>query len=178
MISSIVAEEVRKQLPEIATRVITETFLRRIVAESAANGRPAPARRSGSSLAEVLGDESDDEAPGPMKNNDDGIYQQSPLVKEEKERARALIRSRLLEEGNPMASLYEGTRPISANPMASTDDGPGIPIEKMGVDPAAMRKLAGMTPRQPVTEDRKMKELDLERRRKALDVPVSEWRGQ
>jgi hypothetical protein len=172
MISKIVAEEVGRQLPTIAARVITETFIRKIVSESTA--RKSVERP----LAEVL-EEPEEEAPEPMNNADKGIYHKSPLVKEEREALRSQIRSRLLDDDNPMRALYEGVDPVPSGPAATPNGGRGIPIEKMGVDPDMMRKLMGAPPaRQIDGQDAKMKIADLERRRKMLDVPASEWRGE
>ena len=171
MMRCIVAEEISKQLPRIAEKFLAESFLKKIVAETVS--RAIGGRR----LAEESGDAKgvdEDEIPEILDNDDDSIYQESPLVHKADE-SKSLV-SRLMRN-NPLAHLYEGTRPISNDVTQQLSSGrPDIPLEAVTSDASRFGEIfkrtqqAGKKP--TASADMDMKMLELELRRKALDRPA------
>lgn len=168
-IRAVVAEELRARLPGLVERVLSERYLDRIVAERLARRRP--------SLAESLEDEDEredaDRVPRPLENSDRGIYQDNGLVKTE---------SVLRRSDNPLASLYEGVRPAPRGPATEVASATNVRLdvlERAGADFEKMRVLAGAGggPAAAGKPDPAVKMRELEERRRALDVPVSQWRG-
>lgn len=135
LISAIVKEELKRQLPVLIRECLTERYLKNIVAE-----QTRPVRKS--KLAEAL-DEDEDETPGPLNNDHEGIYQDNPMAKgSDDEELRQMKQrpkeSKLLAADNPLSFLYEGV----TLPSAAAANAPvGVPIEKMGGDFSRMKEL-------------------------------------
>jgi hypothetical protein len=133
MIRTIVAEEVRKQLPHI----VAEMYFR--------NGSQ-PLREK--TLEDTFEDEltrNRESVPRPMNNSDEGIYDDSgPFGRKNEGSTR--VASLLLSNQNPMAELYETIAPTTRNKErgqpAPLPSGPqvGVPLEALGIDVRAIRE--------------------------------------
>lgn len=137
MISAVVAEELRKQLPGVVESVLTERYLRKVVAE-------ATSRRH---AAEAAAPTYEDDVPEPEENDNDGIYHEdSPMLRLRQPTNEA--RPALLDPTrNPFASLFEGVRPI---PTGNDVQGTDVPIgnlKRLGVDFTRAREMAGVPDR-------------------------------
>ncbi len=141
MISTIVSEELRKQLPSLIERVLTEKYIRRVVNESR-----APTTT-----------DFEEEIPEPQDSDHDGIYHEDqPNVLRRQNTNEAL--SKLLGKNSDLAFLYEGTSPIPAATVSPT--GPDVSLKELGklgldLDVDRMRKLAKIAapaPTAPVKE--------------------------
>jgi hypothetical protein len=175
----IVREELKKELPRLVESVLTEKYLRKMVAER------SPARKL--SLSEVVGDdlrseeELQNEPPEVLRNDHEGIYQKSPLVKRgddqddlQRNESRK-VAAKLLAGGDPlMESIFSTVRSEAEEASAPT----GMPLRTMankGLDFSRMQKLnEAMTPAAAPPEqlaERKMKMLEMQRQR--LEVPVN-----
>lgn len=173
LISAIVKEELKRQLPVLIRECLTERYLRNIVAEQA-----RPVRKS--KLAEAL-DEDEDETPGPLNNDHEGIYQDNPMAKgSDDEELRQMKQrpkeSKLLASDNPLSFLYEGVGELPKSEMAGLPNGGvGVPIEKMGGDFGRMKELLdGMNRtaanKRPVTAGAPVAEKKFDPK---LDTPVT-----
>ena len=129
MIRKVVAEEVRKQLPN----VVSEMYLKKLVSEA--------------SVRETHWEDTFDaelqrrteEIPEMMHNSDEGIYQRGGPIKRKNEEVRQQneqVVSKLLSPGNSMAHLYESVEPIGRQsasapgmPAPQTD----VPLEALGI---------------------------------------------
>lgn len=116
-IRKIVREELMKALPGAINEVLSEKYIRRMVAE---NIRPHVQR--GSSLSEVLsagddGPEDQNETPEVLNNSHKGIYHQSPLVKKQQDESaiNEARRKELLGKvfGDGVPDFFEGTKPVA-----------------------------------------------------------------
>lgn len=174
MISGIVAEELRRQLPAMIEKVLTESYLRKIVSEQSA---PAQ-RRSVPSLRETMQEQETDEVPRPLPNTDQGAYQENDVIKRKNE-----IISKLM--GGDMGFIYEDVKPLPTSPSVNKKVSlgesqmkfgeEGVPLEMLGFDPKVARNLIGETKNQsrPAARDvQKFEEERLARLRAQLDVPV------
>lgn len=159
VVRELVREELRKQAPAIIRECLSESYIKRIVQESAGEDRPAPVKRAGKmSLAEQL---------DPQDEPEEEIVSVPP--------PRRVANPQLLERKNPLDFIYHDVKPIpSEGAQPSLSD---VPVKALGLDPERMRALSG-APQVSHTDsaaadsayERKMREL--EERRKALDVPV------
>lgn len=168
IIGMVVREELKRQLPGLIEKHLTERYIRKVVAER-------------SNLADHLSGE-EDEVPEPLVNDHEGIYNRNPLVKggepdeEEDEhpirkRSNEVV-SKLMGQNNPMAFLYEGVEPLSKDPTAGLPNkGRGVPIEKMGLDAEKMRQLAGMESR-PQRQQQEEVEAPARKFDPKLDTPI------
>jgi hypothetical protein len=107
-----VSEEISKRLPALVESVLTKRYLKDLVNEQVQVVRPASSR-----LSEVMrGDEEEEVMPSPMPNTDMGIYQTSPLVKEQKQRKvsnKAAV-AKLTRGDSEFAAFFEGTEPVGS----------------------------------------------------------------
>ena len=181
VVRQVVRDEIRKVLPEMVARHLTEQYIKKALAEqvvSAPSKRVLPKQEYHlpNNLREIIaGDPEEEEIPEPMSNDTQGIYEPAnPLIKKNEAVAK------LLSRNNPMAAIYEGLDPIE--PEGSTAGQPsvdvrnmakatGMDFEKMnammeGMERSAARKVAA-----PVSTE--AQERELERKRKALEVPVN-----
>lgn len=92
IVRSIVAEELKKILPQ----VVSEMYLRKLVNESGM--RSSASGWDSNSLEDDQDYEYEDNVPHAMRNDDMGIYQDSSLIKKE---------NKLLSDDNPMAVMYK-----------------------------------------------------------------------
>lgn len=183
MLKIIVAEEIKIQLPAIMERVITENYLKNMVSgkivkeksyssvsQNVSKSQKQIKRNGSPSLFEVLTTDEEpeeyNEVPQPEKNDDLGIYQGRPSIKE-KELAKE---NKFLDpETNPLAFLYEGMNPEQQ--QTSVID---APIEAFGLEKNNMMELAGIKKDKPkvsqkdLEKELQMKEQLLELKRKSL----------
>lgn len=139
MVTFIVREELKKQLPVMIERVLTEQYLRRVVTEQTRSRRVAESP------------EYEDEIPEPEENEHDGIYHEDSPMLSLRQPTNEAVR-KLLSPENPFAGLYEGVKPIGTAP-AQPEVGLGD-LKKLGVDFDKMRQAAGIAPKQvePIRE--------------------------
>jgi hypothetical protein len=114
VIDAIVAEKVQKEvkriLPEVLARVLSEQFLKKVMLEMASSQSPprartpAPSNRRPTNLRELMQGDAEvedaweEETPRALENDHQGIYHQSPLVRgkggqtnEARKRALAMV---------------------------------------------------------------------------------------
>lgn len=163
MIKVIVADEVRKQLPN----VVSEMYLKRLIEDSGNSKRVNGEVKSSRTFAQIFEDEinslKDEQIPEPMENSDEGIYQQSQAIHNESKR------SKLLSPDNPLAAMYEGVKPIdqSTGVQKSIDTNIFGNPKQYGEFFKKMNEVAKPAAPMQQTDNTKMREL--EQRRKALD---------
>lgn len=183
VVRQVVREEVKKVLPALVAKHLSEAYIKKALAETVQVEqpvrRPAPrpqpqASRLPANLREIIaGTDPDDEVtPEALPNDTMGIYEPAnPLVKRNDEAV-----AKLLSRNNPMADIYEGLQPIDAE-----DRSPDVPLNQaakaMGMDFSKMSRLmeglesdAKSKKSMMVSEDAKLKEL--ERKRRELERPV------
>ena len=169
----VVQEELKKTLPGLIRKHLSEQYARRIVTEAGQVGQVSQAGITGM-LANP--DEDEQEIPSPPENDHKGVYDASnPALRknEQRERNNAHM-NKLMARNNPLAAIYEGVKM-----PGDEDETPSIPLEALGgPDFEKMNKmLEGMeqvaTQKAPMSSpsyEAKMKEL--ERKRAALEVPI------
>jgi Mg2+ and Co2+ transporter CorA len=161
LISQIVANEVKKQLPSIAQKVISEIFIKKIILEQMSHNFSSILRES-----EDEEEEFKEAIPEIQKSEHKGIYNESST------------KDKFLK-GNPLSFLYEGVDivpqgPISNMPVDSRFGDEGVPLDTFKMD--NVKKIAGIAssnkPQQNSTHD-KLREI--EEQRKRLEIPVEEF---
>lgn len=182
VISFVVREELKKELPRVVESVLTEKYLRKIMAE---------ARQP--SLTEVVGDdlrsEEDlqNEPPEIMSNTHKGIYQKNPLMKGKEstpQRESFTVAAKMLAGDNPaLSDIYENIDPRALQEMREGATGPKeIPLEAMDrkFNFDRMNELLGndAKPSAPSRSNNEQAlqeraEKMLEMRRQRLEVPVN-----
>lgn len=139
LISKMIREEVRKQLPAMVESVLTERYLRHLVTEQASSAMAATHHRRPSSnkLSEVI-DEQDEEIPQPLANTQADMYRAGVQTRKE---------SKLLAPDNPFREIYEGVEPaLEHAPMPNE-----VPLERLGFDFERMAKLASAPSPRPMS---------------------------
>lgn len=183
VVRQVVREEVRKVLPALVARHLSEAYIKKALTEANGAGTPTANRqmprqeyRLPGNLRELIqgNDEEDEEGTPQIQPNDhQGIYEPSnPMVKHKSESV-----AKLLSRDNPMANIYEGLQPIEAE--GSTAGMPSVPLKQVaqatGMDFSKMNALVegleGDARRKAKLSDRDV-ERDLERKRKLLEIPV------
>lgn len=176
---AVVREEVKKVLPQMVREHLTETYIRKMVLETALKG----GKKAG--LAELLAPVSqvdEDEIPSPMVNTDLGIYNPANLTNPELNRKKNESR-RPVHEGvqklrntlGPIAFVLDDVQvPRDEKEEAQ---GPGIQFneEKIAPEFERMNKLLEKmesSSKKPMQESAEAKMRELEMKRKALDVPA------
>lgn len=164
-IRSIVREELKRALPGLIREHLSENYLRKMMKES----------REDESGPLQFDQGRDQNVPSPKKRDDSGIYdeQYSDDLDNDKLAAEATKRnamnSALLSRSNPLSSIYEDIKSPHQSEGVSTQL-----LESTGLDFKKMARLAGVLENKngpmQTTDDAKLREL--ERRRKALEVPV------
>lgn len=150
MIRTIVADELKRQLPSVVEHILAEKYLRRIVAEnSTVHNKDLGKEKRNINLSNVLADNSDDfdeHIPEPMDNENQGIYQDNPLTKGKNE-------SRLLSPDNHLSFIYEGVKPLSNKHTNDEGVSLGVLDKKLGTDFDRIKMMAGISkPAQQITE--------------------------
>ena len=164
VVRQVVQDEVKKVLPDMVRQHLAESYVKRIVQETANRS----SRKQ--TMAEILTTPKEDELeeiPEPLHNDDHGIYNDRGLDKHDESV------SKLMSSNNPLAFVFEGVKPIPAEGEADTST--SIPIEKAGLNFDVMNKLVeGMERKsskgEMSTPEMKMRELEMKRR--ALEVKV------
>lgn len=168
VIRGVVREELKKALPNMIREHLTETYIRKMMREDIAD-------RSGP-LSFDNG--RDQETPAPKKHGNLGVYDEGESDSldhnnELRMESNKAINSELLSKKNPMSFLYEDVRPLE-DAVVSTAPNTSA-MEKAGLDFNKMAILAG-TNTAPTSKTMQMdpesKMRDLERRRRALEVPA------
>jgi hypothetical protein len=140
IIREVVKDEIRKSLPEIVRAHLTESYLKKMVLENTKDTR----------MSEVLDpEELEEETPEPLRNDNEGIYNKSPLLKNTNESrsvvSRLVRKNSLTSEENPLSFLYEGLEPIPEGSTAAPSTGGGVPLDALNIDPRVMKTLAGVS---------------------------------
>jgi len=163
MIRTIVAEEVRKQLPA----VVSEMYLRKLVSEANEPDEPSWEDSFDAELQRRT-----QTIPEPMDNSDEGIYQGGGPIRRKNEamiedvgsNART-ITSKLLGGDNDMSYLYEGVKPISQQTVGAAPQ-TDVQLEALGITPG---KYKGIDLSGKSSPNRKMKQsAESEERRIAM----------
>jgi len=162
MIRVIVAEEVRKQLPN----VVSEMYLKRLIEDSGPKYKVEKqvTAQPKKSFSEIFEDEinslRNEETPEPLDNEDDGIYQQSSVIHKES------VRDRLTSPDNPFAAMYEGVVPNEQKAQSPKGIDPNVfgDPKQYGKFFKKMNEVAGPKGPMAQTDDAKMRELELRRR--------------
>lgn len=159
LVREVVRDEMKKSLPGIVKEVITEQYLKKIVAEGVQPRRSPTV----SSLQEIASE--DEEQPRRISN----VSVPRPKTST----------SKLVAEDNPLAYLYEGVEPISRDGGVGPTDvdidklqDAGLDFAKMAETFKAMENRSSGAMQQ--TNSAKMREI--EERRKALEVPASSYK--
>lgn len=160
VVRQVVREELQKLLPQMISEHLTESYLKKIVLESAS-------RKTARTEAFSLKNDADEEqVPKPMKNKDLGIYNDvNPINSKKNENVQ-----KLLSRNNPLSFVYEGVDVAekAATPQVPTDS---FDFEKMNNMLDRMSSRGPMTVADPERQlEQKMREL--EERRKQLEIPA------
>lgn len=152
MIKEIVSQELKKQLPN----VLSELYIKKVVAESVDRNHGAVSHAKPSSLMETL---------------DNRSYQRPEPSDSERQMVREKIRKHVLEdvEENPMAHLYEGLAPIDDE---NSSGEPDVDLSKLSFNRNAISAAVGSTrstDRGPMPETPEMKQRKLDLARAKLD---------
>jgi len=165
IIRTIVAEEVRKQLPGI----VTEMYLRKIVTEQSGGSSFTP-RQKKMSLEDTFEQEMqrkrDEHVPESMDNSDEGIYAKGPIG-----RKNEAARSALLSPDNPFAAMYEDTV-RRQNEEDSREVGAPIVGDFSTMNEIYKRMKESSSSNRPMQQTAEAQLRDLEMRRAALDAKV------
>lgn len=168
MIREVVRDEIRKSLPGMVEKAITEQYLRKIVKENTTLSRPPLTPATRRTLENTFINTETEEIPAPIENPDHGIYAEDPMIKKANE-----VKQALLSKSPAMAALYEGTQPLT---KSETGPQPGevseAALARLGVlDPNKMRNLvSGGKTTGPAIDEARLVQLQEQRRR--LDTPV------
>lgn len=161
MITFIVREEMKKQLPSLIERVLTEQYLKRMVNERV--GRPS---------APLV--EADDDIPEPEENDHDGIYHPDQPNLKGRTNTNETVR-KLLGRENRLAFLYEDVKPIPSTTSLPSPE--SIDLDKLGFDFDRIKRLVNTKPSvvsRPVEDTRRVRpELD-----RMVDTRSSSVSGQ
>lgn len=154
IIRSLVAAELRVQLPALVEHVLTEKYIRKLMTEN--NSAKSKIERS---LSERLSDNDDKDEddsydnyiPRPMNNSDKGIYDARPLARGKSQVSEG--HAKLLSADNPLAFVYSDVHPIPKN-GAMLDEGISLNTldKKLGTDFSKMRAMAGISNDRPSQE--------------------------
>lgn len=177
VVRQVVREEVKKVLPGMVAKHLSEAYIRKAIAEStqveeprrAQPRRQAAPSRLPTNLREIIaGTDPDDEVtPEALPNDTHGIYEPAnPLVKKSQNNEAI---AKLLNRDNPMASIYEGISPIDQD-AAPVERLPEMDFSKMNALMDGMERVAKKGSPSQLSEDAQLKEL--ERKRKMLEIPV------
>lgn len=173
MIRAIVAEEVRKQLPN----VVSEMYLKKLVSEA--------------SIPETSWEDSFDAElqrrsefiPEPMMNSDEGAYQRGGRIKrknESQKQKNESIAGKLLSRENEMSYLYEGLSPIR-NQESGQMDTPNVaapvtdvPLDALGLKPGMFKGTDFNKPSSnaPMRQSAEAEQRRIENLRASLDIKV------
>ena len=167
VVRQVVRDELKKALPEMIQRTLTEGYLKKMVAETV--------RTNKKTVTELLTtvDNTDEEAiPEPQQNSDKGIYNNSDdMLKKESVASRIMSKKNpLLSSENPLSFVYENVKIPGEEEVA-----PSVPLDNIMPDFSKMNSIleaTGTTSRKPMQQSPEAKMRELEQRRKALDVPV------
>lgn len=176
IIRSVVREEMRSVVTEVINEVMTERYMKKVVVEAIAESR-APARPP-KNLRELVvqgEEEREEDTPEVLGNDDEGIYQQSPLKREAAD--PAAVRRKLREAVQGEDPFFAGTVPLDQQEARHEEGVPLTPaMEKMA---SRWKELAdGMervaTAHRPMSEAVSQEALErrLAEKRKLLEVPV------
>lgn len=148
IIGWMVKEELEKQLPRMVESVLTEKYIKKVVTEAAAaSGKKVSRTRSDVEEDEMMPADhtynEDEEPPKVLRNVNNGIYNENPLNKE----SNGSVASLLLSKDNPMAYLYENTKPLQSegpavHSMPEMGDA-GIPVDEIPGFADRMQKIMG-----------------------------------
>ena len=182
MLKSIVAEEIKIQLPAIMERVITENYLKNMISgkvieeKSYSPQKQIKPKRNGSpSLFEILANDEEpeeyNEVPEPENNDDLGVYQGRPSVRE-----RELTKENkfLNPETNPLAFIYEGIEQKQRQQSSSVVD---VPVEVFGLEKNNMMELAGIKKDKPKVNQKDL-EKELQMKEQLLEFKRKNLQGQ
>lgn len=173
VIRQVVRDEMKKALPEMVKRHLTEAYIQKMISETVA---PPPSKSV--KLAELLApqvDVDEDQVPEPQLNTDHGIYNSNRLLKPElkKESANPKV-GELKKKLGSLAFVLEG---VKLPEDEKNDPGIPLPVEEMQDDFARMGAVLEATNSRaanqremPTSMEAKMRELEM--KRKALEVPV------
>jgi len=163
MIRAIVADEVKKQLPN----VMSEMYIKKLMSESPIH---KPKKTFEDTYQHELSRIQDDYVPGEMANHDEGIYQQGPIG-----RKNESITNKLLNKDNPLAMMYENVVPIDQVEVTNSSAPVLNEIQAQSMsDPREWGKMfesmvGESETSKPMQKSSTAIERDLEMRRKALD---------
>jgi len=168
VVRQVVRDELKKALPEMIQRHLTEGYLKKMVAETVKTNK-----KNVSELLTVV-DNTDEEAiPEPQQNSDKGIYNNSDdMLKKESVASRIMSKKKnpLLSSENPLSFVYENVKIPGEDEVA-----PSVPLDNIMPDFSKMNSIleaTGTTSRKPMQQSPEAKMRELEQRRKALDVPI------
>jgi hypothetical protein len=174
LIREIVEDELKKVLPRMIEKHLTESYLKKIVSENSS-------RRG---IREVMQGEEEREVevtPEALSNEDESIYGEMPLMKGKQSRQNESV-SVLLSKNNPLSFMYEGTTPAPrGDTVYAGQSTPDVPLDSFGDD--FMKRMTKLAPKITGAEQKKRNESmeekmkELEERRKRLDVPVPVVKG-
>lgn len=160
VVRQVVRDELRKSLPEMIQKHLSEAYVKKLVSE--ASGRSSP-------IGMMHDPSQDDETiPTPKKAQHTGIYDRTAPPMKSNE-----VVSKLLNRNNPMSFIYENVKPIDD----AEEESPGIPLEAISPEFETMNRLMeGMestaAQKAPMPESYELKMKELERKRAALEVKV------
>lgn len=192
VVRQVVRDEVKKVLPEMVAKHLTEQYIRKALAEqvnvvservvSKPSQRILPRQeyKLPANIRELVSgeDEMEEEPiPEPMSNDHQGIYEPAnPLIKKNES-----VAAKLLARANPaLAHIYEGMTPIE--PEGSTAGAPDVPLQAVaqatGMDFSKMNAMIeglerGARSKGAMQTSVEAQERELERKRKELDRPVA-----
>lgn len=168
-IRAVVRDEVKKSLPGMVREHLSETYIRKMVAESSVQKK-----KNGKSIAELLtvtdSEDKNEKIPEPLENSDKGIYNDDMTQKYEESI------SKLKKDLGPMSFVFENVKIPDESAVVETI--PADAMDKVGFDFSRMNEVLNrassnneqMKQNDDAKLDAKMKEI--ERRRKLLEVPV------
>lgn len=184
IVREVMKEELKTLLPTLLEKMLAEQYLRRLVSESAP-AEPQRAPRPRSKLSEMMlgdpHDEAHDEVPAPLENEDEGVYdvpKVGPKDMDARKKVQEELRRKVLGDDNPLAFLYEGTKPL---PTSEVGAAPQVNVSSLINSGLAVDKFKKMFGGQSSSGQsqaeldrlREMKEAELKRKREALDVKVN-----
>lgn len=129
LISGIVREEIRRQLPAAVERVLSERYIRRVV-ESVSGTRE-----------DLPPEEEVPEPQNPVEDDHDGIYHEDQPALLRRGKVNEVAR-RLLSRDNSLAFLYEGVEPPGSGPPPRPEASLKALSNGLGVDFGRARELA------------------------------------
>ena len=189
VVRQVVRDELKKALPEMIARHLSEQYIRKALAEqvvAAPTKRVLPKQeyRLPANIKELVQGEDEgyeeEEIPRVEKNDHMGIYEpENPLLAK---RPTTEVAAKLLSRNNPMSHIYEGLAPMedeseaeramavqAERQVVQMAKATGMDFSHMnalvdGLEKDAKKKKVGLSERDV--------EKDLERKRRLLEVPV------